>query len=80
MSLLVSEKLNAAVGTAFIEKHARVLKPLAVVSALTRTTERLTEPQMVTLEEACAEFGAAEFGAACRLSYEKLLTPKAHII
>ena len=61
--------------SAFIEMHARVLRPLAVVSTLTRTTERLTEVQMVLLEKACEEFGAAY-----RLSYEKLLTPKAHII
>lgn len=75
VSGLISEKLNAAEGAAFYETHARVLRPLAVVSALTRTTEQLTEEQMVDLEEACAEFGAAY-----RLSYEKLLTPKAHII
>ena len=76
VSGLISEKLNAAAkGAAFYETHARVLRPLAVVSALTRTTEQLTEEQMVDLEKACAEFGAAY-----RLSYEKLLTPKAHII
>ena len=75
VSDLISEKLNAAVGAAFIETHARVLRPLAVVSTLTRTTERLTEVQMVLLEEACVEFGAAY-----RESYEKLLTPNACII
>ena len=75
VSDLISEKLNAAVGAAFYETHARVLRPLAVVSALKRTTEQLTEEQMVDLEVACAKFGAAY-----RLSYEELLTPKAHII
>jgi len=71
----VSSKLNAAEGGAFIEKHARVLKPLAVVSEMTRTTKQLTEEQMVVLQQACTEFGDAY-----RESCEKLLTPKAHII
>ncbi len=46
-----------------------------MVSELARITQRLTVPQMVTLQQACTESGAAYW-----LSYEKLLTPKAHII
>jgi len=75
ISYLICEKPNAAEGAAFIEMNARVLRPLAVVSTLTRTTERLTEAQMVDLEQACKAFGDAY-----RQSYEKLLTPKAQII
>ncbi len=55
----VPKKLNEAEGAALIKKHARVLRPLAVVSALTRTTERLAELQMAALEGACAEFRGA---------------------
>jgi hypothetical protein len=61
--------------TFFFKEYAAVLEPLAVVSELTRTTKQLTEEQMVDLKQACEDFGDAY-----RESYEKLLTPKVHII
>ena len=55
--------------TAFVERHARVLKELEIIGRITRVTTRrvegtgpnglLSEAEKTALKDACAAFGAA---------------------
>ena len=79
---IVAAHTNKVVGEAeaadFVERHSRVLKPLAVIGRHTRRTTdlQLSDDQKKELKDACAEFGVA-----WRLSYkDRLLTPKGHVV
>jgi hypothetical protein len=64
-----------AAAAEFSVRHLRALKGLTNVSHHTRTTEMLTPVQLNELDLACTNFGVAY-----RLSYDKILTVKGHII
>ncbi len=62
----------------FVSRHSAVLKPLKVVSRLTRkvTDGLLPQEEQTALKAACAEFGNA-----WRASYpDRILTPKGHVV
>lgn len=59
----------------FTARHSAVLKQLAVVSHLTRKTEKLSALELDQLEFACTAFGDA-----FRLHYNQNLTVKGHIV
>jgi RNA 3'-terminal phosphate cyclase len=68
--------------TAFVERHARVLKEFEINGRITRRVEGsgpnglLSEDEKTALKDACAEFGSA-----WKMSYpNRALTPKGHIV
>ena len=71
----IAEVEGPAAAAKFSVRHLRVLKELTIVSHPTRTTEMLTPVQLNELDLACTNFGVAY-----RLSYDKILTVKGHII
>ena len=71
----IAEVEGPAAAAKFSVRHLRVLKELTIVSHPTRTTEMLTPVQLSELDLACTNFGVAY-----RLSYDKILTVKGHII
>ena len=81
----MSEKIKAIHGDVeaadFVQRHSRVIEPLAVVSSGTRRVTGsgadglLSEDEKTELKGACAAFGVA-----WTASYNRPLTPKGHII
>ena len=65
----------------FVQRHSRVMEPLALVSSGTRRVTGsgadglLSEDEKTELKEACAAFGVA-----WKASYDRPLTPKGHIV
>ena len=75
---MLDNSYGAAEAEAFVSRHSAVLKPLKVVSRLTRkvTDGLLSQEEQTELKTACAEFGDA-----WRASYpDRILTPKGHVV
>jgi hypothetical protein len=68
--------------TAFVKRHARVLKELEIIGRITRRVKGagpnglLSEAEKTALKDACAALGAA-----WKMSYpNRALTPKGHVV
>jgi hypothetical protein len=77
----IAAKCGETEAADFLERHSRVLAPLALVSSGTRrVTGKLPNGLLDDGEKAELKGACAAFGLAWKASYQRELTPKGHVV